>query len=274
MTYLESTERSLNHSGVIAVDPNRARANSGRELHSLIDVLGENARPQAIVGVVTTFDDLIEALIFEDLHDGTEDFLLGNAHFVGDIGEDCRLNEVALLRHSLAAGNDLGALLDTGIDEIENLVSLELRDLWALVSLGVERIADDLGKGDLATLSDKLIVDGLVNICSSGGTATLTTVGHTTGVGDLGSLSNIDVFCDNNRRLATEFERNSLEGLGGDGLNLTANDSGASECNLVDAGVLANSSTSGLTEARNDVDHTGWEADLQDKAADEESGKL
>src|SRR3954454_1371194 len=105
------------HAGVAGLD---AR---GQPL-ALVDVLGPYARVQPVARVVGQPDGL---LLVAHLHDRQRraERLLGHAqHRVVDVGEDGRLEEVALALAALAAHADLRALLDGVVDVLLDQVDL------------------------------------------------------------------------------------------------------------------------------------------------------
>ena len=64
---------------------------------------------QAICGAVTDLDGILLGLEFGDRADGAEDLLLHDLHVLADVGEDCGLDEVALLSVTSTTDFDFGA---------------------------------------------------------------------------------------------------------------------------------------------------------------------
>ncbi len=85
-------------------------------------------------------------------------------------------NEVALLADALAAGHQLGALLLAELDVVEDLVELLLRDLGALLGLGIERVADHAALGLFGQPLDEFVVDLLLDEQPAAGRAALAAV--------------------------------------------------------------------------------------------------
>jgi hypothetical protein len=54
---------------------------------------------------------------FDDLLDGAKDFFAGDAHVVGDVGEDGGLDEVALVAHLLSARHQFRSFLLPRLDQ-------------------------------------------------------------------------------------------------------------------------------------------------------------
>ena len=115
-----------------------------------------------------TIEDLLE-----DLLDGSEDLLLGDAHVVGDVGEDGRLDEVAAVAVALAARQQAGALLLARLDQRQDLVELVLVDLRALLDVQVERVAHRAPLRPRHTLSHELVVDLVLDEDARAGAAAL-----------------------------------------------------------------------------------------------------
>src|SRR5262249_6606858 len=59
-------------------------------------VLRVNRRGQPVLHAVRYFDCLIQRLRRNYRSDGAEDLFLGDAHVWLDVGEDCRLDEIAM----------------------------------------------------------------------------------------------------------------------------------------------------------------------------------
>jgi len=93
-------------------------------------------------------------------------------------------------------------------------------------------------------------------------------------VSDHCSLLETVVFGDNQWGLAAELEGDSFKSLGTVRLDELADLSGTSECNLVNLGVVDESTTGGRTEAGNDVDDTGGETSFDTELAEVDSGEL
>lgn len=82
---------------------------------------------KTVVCRVTELNGVLLGLELRDGADGPEDFFLHDLHVLGDIGEDCGLNEVTFLPVARATGFDLGALLLARVDVGHDAVELELR---------------------------------------------------------------------------------------------------------------------------------------------------
>ena len=100
-----------------------------------------NGRRQAEVRVVRTTNQFGVALELQRAEHRAEDFVAGDPHVVGHVGEQRRLDVVAPIAESLAAADATGAVLLPVVDVLHDLVELSLIDLRALLGIGIERVA-------------------------------------------------------------------------------------------------------------------------------------
>lgn len=137
-----------------------------------------------------------------------EDLLLRDLHRRLDVGEDGRLDEVALGAVALAAEVDRRALVLAGLDVRRDAVVLELGRERALERVGLERTADldrlDLGR----ELLEELVVDRLLDEDARAGAAALTTAGGGT---ESGSAT-----AQRERRAREAGEEDERRGLSGE----------------------------------------------------------
>ena len=108
-TLLIPTKRQLMMQHVILIHPNRARLERTRNHNGRIQILGVHGSGEPISGAVAQPDGVVFGLEFRDRADGAEAFFLHDLHVFGDVGEDCRLDEVAFVAVAFAAGFDLRA---------------------------------------------------------------------------------------------------------------------------------------------------------------------
>jgi hypothetical protein len=101
---------------VVCVDPDGTSAECVGHLDGCVEVGGVHGCGKAVCGVVANLDDIGLGLELGDCADRAEDFFLLDLHVLGDVGEDGRLNEVALVTlavtTSLNGRATLLALLD------------------------------------------------------------------------------------------------------------------------------------------------------------------
>lgn len=239
-----------------------------------VEVLGVDGGGKTVVGVVAELDNL---LLGRELGDGAnraEDLLPHDLHVGANVGEDGRLDEVALVAVALATGLDSSALLLTGLDVAHDAVILKLADLRALESLVVEGVADLVGLGALLEGLNKLVIDALLNVDTGTGAAGLAVVEVDTEVDPVNGLLDIGVVEDNVGGLATKLEGNLLQvGLGGSLHDGAADNGRASEGDLVDVHVGGDGGTSNPAETRDDVENTRGETSLLDELSKHESRK-
>lgn len=78
---------------------------------------------KTVGGAVTDSDGISLVFEFGDGADGAEDFFSHDLHVFADVGEDGRLDEVALLSVALATDFDLGAFLLAFLDVPDEIIS-------------------------------------------------------------------------------------------------------------------------------------------------------
>ena len=145
-------------------------------------------------------------------------------------------------------------------------VELELRDLGALESGGVEWITNDVLSRTLLKPLNELVVDLLLYIDTRSCAAALAVVEEDTEIDPGDGIVDISVRKHNVRALATKLKRDFLQVGASSGLHdLTADNSGSGESNLVNVHVGRDGGTSDLTETREDVDDAWWETSLLDE---------
>ena len=147
------------------------------------------------------------ALEGEHAHDRSEDFILGDRHVVADIVENRRLDEEAAVAHSAAADHQLRTLLLAQIHVAQDLVHLLAGNLWALLGLGIQRIAHAALAGLGRQTLDEFLVNLLFDEQPAAGRAALAAV-EVNGVERAGDgLLHVGVGEDHVRTLAAQFEK-------------------------------------------------------------------
>ncbi len=195
-------------------------------------------------------------------------------HISGDVGEDGRLNEVALVTMALATSCNGGTALLALLDVAHDALKLKLADLGTLEGVLVEWVTDGVLLGTRLEGGDELVVDAFLNVDTRTGTAALTVVVVDTKVDPRDGLLDIGVIEDNVGGLATKFQGDLLQVGGGSSLHDGTTDKGrASEGNLVDVHVGRNSGTGNSAKAREDVDDSGRETSLLDQVGENQSGQ-
>lgn len=221
---------------------------------------------QTVDGLVRNADGLLLILELLNRANGAKDLLLDDLHVLVDIGEDRRLDEVALVAMAGTAGQHLGAGLLTVLNVAHDPVKLQLRHLRALEGVGLEGVADLVGQRALLEALQELVVDRLVDQNARAGAAALAVVEVDTKVDPRDGVVNVGIREDNVGRLATQLQGNLLQVALGRGLqDAPANQGRAGEGDLIDVHVVRDGSTGDLAETREDVDHTRREAGLLDQ---------
>ena len=101
---------------VIGVDPDSAGTESVGDVDGSVEVRGVDGGGEAVCGAVADLDGVLFRLELGDRADRAEDLLLHDLHVLADIGEDGRLDEVALVAMALTANLNLGTGLLTLVD--------------------------------------------------------------------------------------------------------------------------------------------------------------
>lgn len=269
---------------VVCVDPDSSGLERIGDLHGRLQVGGVDSGSETVGGRVANLDDFFLGLELGDGAHWSKNLFLLNLHVLGDVGEDGRLNEVALLTLALTArldgGASLLALLDvaelgisdalhTQMSEIlpHDTIELKLRNLRTLEGLLGEWVTDVVLSSTLPESLHELVIDGLLYVDTRTSAAGLTMVEVDTKVDPVEGLVQISVGEDNVGALASELESDLLQvGAGGSLHDLTTDNGGTSEGNLVDIHVGRDGSTRNLTETGDDVDDTWWETGFLDEA--------
>ncbi len=279
---LVPTKRHLVMQCIVGVHPNGTRTQRIRHLDGIVQVLGVDGGGQSIIGLVANSDNLLLGLELGNGAHGTEDLLLHNTHLLGDIREDGRLDEVALVTFALTADLELGTCVLAGLDVAwkrisnthwkkmplyspHNAVELYLRDQRALEGVLGKRVANNVLLRPLLKSLYKLVVDTLLHVDAGAGAAALAAVEEDAKVDPRDGVVNVSVLEDDVGRLSAELESDLLQVRASSGLQDRAADNrGASECNLVNIHVRREGGTSDLAEAGDNVDDTWRETGLLD----------
>ena len=177
--HLIATERG-HHVAAAAVDRDLTSAQFAGHITGFVKVFGLHIGRQAVLRVVANIDGLIEAVIAQDRQHGAEDFFLGDGHLVGNIGKNGGLHIIALVQtfRTADAADDQGrALVDTGLDQLLDLVELNLGNHRTQLRIAV-RIADRDGFSRSAGHGDRLIHTALRHQHTGRRIAGLTRIGH------------------------------------------------------------------------------------------------
>ena len=129
---------------------------------------------------------------------------------MGDIGEDYRLDEVALLAVAVTTQGNSGTLLLAAIDTIHNAVKLELRYLGSLECSLLKGIAEFVPGRTLLESGDELVIDAFLDQQAGSSTAALTMIKEDTEVGPGDGAVNFGVAEDEIRRFPAQLKSHLL----------------------------------------------------------------
>jgi hypothetical protein len=273
-TLFVSSEWKLVVEHVIAVHPDCAGLESVGNAEGGVEVLGVDSGSETVSGVVGEVKDLSLVLELGNSADGAENLLLHDLHVGADVGEDGGLDEVTLVTETLTTDLDGGTLVLAGLDVAHDAVVLELRDLRTLEGLLVEWVTNLVLLSSLLEGSEELVVDGLLDEDTGTSTAALAVVVVDTEVDPVNGLLDVGVLEDDVGGLATKLEGDLLEVGGSSSLHdLSANDGGTSEGDLVNVHMRGESGTGSLAVTGDKVEDTGRETSLLDELSEDESGE-
>ena len=270
--FLVPTERKLVMKHVITVHPDSSGLQSVGNADGSVEVLGVDGGSETVSGIVGKVNDLRLVLELGNSADRAEDLLLHDLHVGADVGEDSGLDEVTLVTQALTTDLDGSTLVLTGLDVAHDTVVLELRDLGTLEGLLVEGVANLVLLSSLLEGSEELVVDGLLDKDTSTSTAALAVVVVDTEVDPVDGLLDVGILEDDVGGLATKLEGDLLEvGRGSSLHDLSADDGGTSEGDLVNVHVRRESGTGSLAVTRDKVEDTSGETSLLDELSEDES---
>src|SRR5476651_932542 len=265
---LVATERGVGRVQVIAVGPDTPGLDRPTHAVGAVDVASPQAGAEAELAVVGNRQGFSFVLEGGDAHYRAEDFFLEHAHFVVAL-EQGRLDvitrrQVALQSLGRATDQQLGALLLGNFQVRENLVVLLLGRLGADHGFGVQRVAaldlDDL----LHHLGHERLVDRFLHQRPGRAGADFALVEERQHQAFSGFLDELwlgvhDVFEEDVRRFAAQFNGAWDDVLGGAMHDVRAHRGGTGKRNLGDALAGGQRLTGFATETLDDVQHTGWQ---------------
>src|ERR687889_2245975 len=128
-----------------AVEADPPRAQAVDDATGVGPVAAEDVAAQPVGRVVGDPQGLVLVAVGQNGQDGAEDLLPGDRHVRGDPGEHGRLDEVPgvqTLGTLGTTGDEAGALVDTGLDEITDGLQLGRADDRAHGRRGVQRVTE------------------------------------------------------------------------------------------------------------------------------------
>ncbi len=272
---LNTTKGNTGIAVLATVDPDHTGLDLLGDAVGRLQVLSEDSRAKTVGGVVGHGNSLLLSLEADNNDNRAEDLLTEDAHLRSDLSEDGRGDEetlaVSINGDGLATSSNSGALILTNLNVLEDTVVLDSGDLRTLEGVLTPLVANLANSVDgVDELLHELVVDTVLDKNTRGGSADLALVGEDTEVSPLGSLLNLSVVEDEERRLATSLKGDILKGLGGGAHDVGGGGSRASEGDLVDQRVRGEGSTGLGTEAVDNVDDTGRETSLLDQTTEDE----
>ena len=216
---------------------------------------------------ITQADSVFLVLEFGDRAHGAEDLFLHNLHVFADIGEDGRLDEVALLAYALTPSLNLSTLFLSGVNVSTSLlvhtrskmhvvlnsphdaVILKLGYLGSLERIRAEGVTDNVLFRPLLESLHKLIINVLLNVDSRTCAATLAVVEIDAKITPRDSVVDVGILEDNVGALASKLKGDFLQVRPGGSLHyLSANDGTAREGYLVHVHMGGDRSTGDFAE--------------------------
>jgi hypothetical protein len=96
--------------------PDCTSLESTRDTESGVEIGGVNSRRESVGGAVPHPDCILFSLEFGNRANRTKSLLLQDLHIFADVGENSRLDEIALLAQPLSARLDLRAFIHASFD--------------------------------------------------------------------------------------------------------------------------------------------------------------
>src|SRR2546428_290826 len=129
---LEPAERGARIVEVVAVDPDRARANRPRGAVRLLDVPGPDPGGEAVHRLIGEAHAVVEVVERQHGEHRPKDLLAGNGHLGLDAVEHRRLDVVAFAvwLHGLAASDQLRAFEATVFDRVEPEMTIAREEIF------------------------------------------------------------------------------------------------------------------------------------------------
>ncbi len=222
-------------------------------------VAREDAGGKPELRIVRALDDFVLRPEGQDAHDRAEDLLAGDPHVVGDVGEDGRLDEEAVLE-ALEPGNaapaqETRALGTTGLDVADDLVVLAPIDERSHLRFPdrADRRADRLGAG--GETIEEPVHDAVLDEDAGPVRADLSRRIEVAEHGAADGILDIGVVEDDQRRLAAEFHGRMLHLRASEREHLAPRGHGPGERDLGDRR-MAGEHAADIAETLDDIEET------------------
>src|SRR5579863_3359907 len=254
-----------------AVDPHGAHAHSRRDGVRCIDIPRPHARREPVAGCVRKPHGFLCVIEGHHRPDRAENLLLGDAHVVAYVRENRRLEEITFAAAAVTACNYFCAFLYAKLHVALDTIELFLAHQGTHLCFGIERIALLDAIGGCAKTLEHLLVPRAVHEDSRASGADLPGIGEQTHRHASYRCVHCRIRQHNVRGFATKLERDALESLCCRPLDLAADLRTPREADFVDTRMAREGCASDLTQAGDDIEHTGRESCLLDQLRDVQS---
>src|SRR5699024_4508431 len=173
---------------------------------------------ESVDGVVGDGDGLLDRVVGDEGQYRTEDLLLGDAHVVAHVGEDGGTNVVTTFPafHGFGTtGDEAGSFLHTEPDVGADLLLLGRRHQRAHTGALLLRVSGRVRGRGRGSDFHSIVVGITVHQHAGESVTALPSVAHDVGDTALDRLSQVGIGQDEVRGLATQFQGDAFDGLGG-----------------------------------------------------------
>src|ERR1700722_2481268 len=255
---------------VVAVDPDRARLQRAGDLMSAADVARPDRCGKPVFGVVALENRIVLVGEGDRSADGAKNLLARNLHVVLDVGEQRRIDEVALAGSRGTTGRHGGAFFSADFEESFDAIELLLRYQRSNGALLIEGIAHRDALAKIRELADYFVVAFALHENARAGAADLARIEEHAHHRGRHGLIQVGVREDDIRRFAAEFQRYLFQIAGG-GLKDDLADFGrAGERDLIDVGMLGDRATGARAHAGDDIEDAIGNSGSADQRAEPE----
>ena len=245
--------------GIVRIDPHTARFHRFGYPQGPVDITGPDGAAQAVYAVVGHGDDFCFIGKGDDAHDGPEDFFLGNAHIVPDIGKYSRFDEPSLFqprfRRFPAATDEARSFLLPDFNIIEDFLHLPFVYLGAHLGRFFPGQAYADAAEAVSQIRDELVINAFLDENPRSGAAYLALVEQDAQLGPIHSHIPVAVVKVNIGRFAAQFQRSRNQLLHSRIIDVAADFRRSRKGQLLDIGMIEDILASPRALAGNDVDH-------------------
>ena len=253
------------------IDVAHAGLETATDTEGAVGIVREDVGTETVGAVVDDFDGLIVSDELHANHDGAEDFVLCDRHSGLDVGEDCGRVEGSLRFGPVTTDDEAGTSLDGLVDELLDASTLTgthghgTKAADILIILDRSRALIHLGDVFLG-LFDDFFVDALLDDDTLNTDTVLAAVLEGATHDDGHDALKVGILADDSGILATEFENDRGESLGGLFHDELADSGGSDKGQLVGH---FDQSGAGVGEASDEADEVGAVAVLDESFLDD-----